>query len=165
MADTPSKTAIAALSISILTACFSIFQWWNTEKQARILTAIDVSRNFYKESNQLSVAIIEVARGKELSDDEADRLSRGQDYLNYIAKLANENQLDKTFLSRDMHCMMLELQQLHDNKLKELGPTFSKTAFEYPDLRKFALTADCPYKSVIDSFLTPLPKPKASEPQ
>jgi hypothetical protein len=36
-------------------------------------------------------------------------------YLNYIAKLANENKLDKAFLSRDIHCMMLLTMQADDN--------------------------------------------------
>jgi hypothetical protein len=164
MAESPSKTAKVALAISILTACFSIFQWWNTEKEARISAAIDVSRNYYKDLNLPQVhALMKAYVGGDLSHDELQLFVREADYLNYIAKLANENKLDKTFLSRDIHCAMLLTLQAHDNDAKWYDAPVA-SGLDRPDLRKFAQSIDCPYKAILDSYIAAIAKAKATKP-
>ena len=51
-------------------------------------------------------------------------LHREKDYLNYDAKLANENQLDKAFLSLDIQCSIVELSKLTDIAERPYGEDF-----------------------------------------
>jgi len=164
VAESPSKTARAALALSIVSICFSVFQWWNTEKEARISAAIDVSRNYYKDLNLPQAhALMKAYVGGNLNRDELELFVREADYLNYIAKLANENKLDKNFLSRDISYAMLVILQGHDNDAKWFEPGVA-SGLDRPDLRKFAQSADCPYKATLDSYTAAIAKSKAAAP-
>jgi hypothetical protein len=149
MADPASPTAKWALGISIVVAAFSIFQWFATQKEARISSAIEISRNYFKDRDLAGAsALAKAYTGVELSDDEALLVARDADFLNYVALLLNAGRLEQQFIEEDIQCAMLVMFQAQAN-LKESSPAL-KEFFSSPQIAKFVPRAKCEGKENID---------------
>jgi hypothetical protein len=106
VAEKPTSTiAVIALFVSISTAGFSFFQWWNSEREARINAAIEISRTF---NNRPPLTKEEddtpPVPGGQLSPAQATFLMRIVDRSDYIAYLVNHRRVDFDYLSANVKC-------------------------------------------------------------
>jgi hypothetical protein len=152
MAEKASGLAKWAFGISILTAAFSIFQWWNQRSETRIAAAIEISKNFFKDIDFAETkSAIKLYAGKGTTEDEMT-VARQADYLNYVALLANHHQIDERFLAGDIVCMMAIIQRAV-NQMPGTSKVMDANAREgaLKELTEFVKRSDCS-RSVDDAI-------------
>jgi predicted ATP-binding protein involved in virulence len=149
-----SPTAIVALCISIASAVFSFFQWWNSRAESRINAAIEVSKaNLRERDLNTMAAVIKVLTSNEpLTAKEMLLLGDHADQLEYIAFLANTGKLDKSYLSVSIVCDVA-ITNAAIQKLKEKIPPMAKSPEH--QMEEFSRTAKCDIKKVVHGFLPP----------
>jgi hypothetical protein len=152
MAEKASPTAIVALCISIVTAAFSIYQWWNSERESRVTTAIEISKDYLRqaENNQKILPIVlKFYIGNERpSMEEILALTGHADNLQYIAFLANTGKLDKSYLSLNLICDMIFTEAATSNLAKML-PFLAKYKEKDHELADFSRNAHCAAKDLL----------------
>lgn len=113
MAERPSKTAKIALwisigtgVISIATAVFSVYQWFDTQRQQRISAAIEFSEDYLHDPEIVGsyAKILDYDPKKTISNEEMLQERSFIDLLNYIAALANVDLIDNRYLSWRIKC-------------------------------------------------------------
>lgn len=112
MSERASPTAIIALCISIGTAGFSAFQWWNNERAARINSAIDISKYYMKEKNtEVAAHVYWAARGEigekekeKFRKENRDGVARHYNFLYYVALLSDTDTISKDHLWIELQC-------------------------------------------------------------
>lgn len=143
---------MAALIISICTATFSVFQWWNSQQEDRIKNAIDFSKNYYKETDTATkFALMAAYSGKSVSISEGLLVAQFTDQLEYIALLTNTNKLDRNFLSQDIQCAMVFALGAHSN-IRKTMPVLE--AIKLSELNKFSPYAQCGIKDAVERQLS-----------
>jgi hypothetical protein len=153
MAAKKDPIAIVALCISIVTAVFSVYQWWNNEKESRVNAAIEISRNNLKDRDERTMAaVVKIITGNEISLEDAMLISLHADQLEYIAFLANANKLDKSYLSVALNCDIV-LTLLAGDKLAKLFPPLAKSPAH--QMRDFDRTANCDLNTMFPGLLPP----------
>lgn len=141
MVEKSNVTAIIALLVSIGTAGFSGFQWWNSERESRISAAIDISKNHAHEIDDATWRlVVGVYNGKTaLSPDEGVKLARHGDVIEYIALLANTGRLDKGYLSPTVQCdIAFTNAALERLKHAAMPPS------QRPEMAKLSAQLNCP---------------------
>jgi hypothetical protein len=152
LAEKTRVLSLAALCISIVSAAFSIFQWWNGEREALINVAINFSTDHAKyRDNATESATIKAIIGKDpLSNEELLLVANRADQYEYIAFLANSNRLDKSYLSVALKCDIILTQAAYD-KLKGLLPAMQRSPEH--QMREFSRSNDCELNSMVPGFL------------
>jgi hypothetical protein len=153
MAEPTSVTAKVALFISIGTAAFSIYQWWNTQREDRIKNAIEISKSYYKDNDTpTQLALMLAYKGQKVSPQQILLIGQMTDQMEYIALLTNHGKLDRDFLSQDIQCAMLFVLGAHA-QLKTIFPPLE--AIKLLEINKFTPHAQCAIKTTIDQAVTP----------
>ncbi len=148
MAEKASRTAIIALCISIGTAGFSIYQWWNGQAEGRISAAIEISKNHLRDRElKVMASIVKAAFTEDnLSTEELLMIGHHADELEYVAFLANHDKIDKSYLSLPITCDIV-LTSKASERLKQLIPTMAKSPEH--QMRDFSRTAVCDLNSMV----------------
>jgi hypothetical protein len=152
VAEKPSSVAIIALCISIGTAAFSVYQFWNSQREDRIRTAVEISRNFAHDQDELAIEAIVIAdlHKSKLSNEQLIRLAKLGDQLEYVSFLANTKRIDEEYLSSSIKCTILFFNMAIDN-LKDV------TGLDQRDqITKFSSRVQCNLKGLPE--LKSLPK-------
>jgi hypothetical protein len=153
MAEPASVIAKVALFISIGTAAFSIYQWWNTQREDRIKNAIEISKSYYKDVDTLTQRAVMLAyKGQKVSPQQILLIGQMTDQMEYIALLTNHGKLDQDFLSQDIQCAMLFVLGAHA-QLKTTFPPLEEVKLR--EINKFAPHAQCAIKTTVDQAVTP----------
>jgi hypothetical protein len=149
MSRLTDRLAVAAFCLSIGTAAFSIFQWWNTEKQNRITAAIELSKNFIKDTDPETVEAVWAAAKSpaKISVNQLTLFAKFGDQLNYIALLANKGRIDRDYLHPSIDCSVIVLAKIAP-VVFEKNPIllqFSRAAGPggSNNLQEYARKADC----------------------
>jgi hypothetical protein len=101
------RLAVLGSVLAVVSAAFSAYQWLDSRREHRITTAIEISRNYIKETaDETSNAIHEAAMGHKMSVEEALTVPRGANTLEYIAFLANNGRINEDYLSEELKCAM-----------------------------------------------------------
>lgn len=125
--------------LSVLAMAISVYAvYWQaqvTSRQRRIDIAVDISRNYLHdkdaELNGKKLAWCQSFSRPEGAD--LEKLYKSSDDLEYVALLANNEQLNASYLSLDLkHNIALTLQL--EEKMKSLGSRRDR-----PEMRKFVL--------------------------
>jgi hypothetical protein len=122
MAEKASTTAIVALCISIGTAAFSVYQWWNSQQELRISVAVNMATQYVQDptvqlqrESLYAVLISAPDQGLPIKQEDRDRLLLLINRLEYIAQLANASRLNEKFLPHSVKC---DIQLLADEIAK-----------------------------------------------
>jgi hypothetical protein len=71
-------------------------QWWYGQKESRITAAIEISRNYFSHANsQTRNAMLASDLNVINSPDDAALAVEGDNFLEYVAFLANDDRIDK----------------------------------------------------------------------
>jgi hypothetical protein len=114
MAERPSKIAKIALSLSIVTglisiaaAAFSVYQWFDTQRQQRISAAIEFSKDYLHDPEMVdryAKLLDDDPKKRPMSNEDMLKERSFIDLLNYIAALANVDLIDNRYLSWRIKC-------------------------------------------------------------
>lgn len=105
--DKPSTIAIIALCLSIVTAIFSGFQWWNGQRESRIAAAVDISKNFVRSQDpKIPESLFALTSGKDLNSERLTVVFRAIGEAEYLAYLTNRDRVDFEYLSQAVKCHM-----------------------------------------------------------
>jgi hypothetical protein len=128
--------AIVSLCLSVATASFTFYQWWNTQQENRITAAIEVSKNYLKERNQEVFGEVYSAyrNPDEISSEAVLRITRHSDELSYIVFLTNRGRLDPSYLPGDFPCLVSLLSGALKNIKKQYPSVGQEATFEEFDL-------------------------------
>jgi hypothetical protein len=152
MAEKPSKIAIVALVLSVITASFSTYQWWDNQRNMRIAAAIEVSKK-YESSNTrpLADAVFALVKGKQLTRDQASEIFRNMLEMEYLAFLANRNKIDVDYLSYPIKCSIYA-----SHMLLEKFRTQRDVVVTFPESAVFSSRVsdlcDHEYQSMLSTF-------------
>jgi hypothetical protein len=124
MAKKPITVAIFALGLSIWSTGLSGYQFWNSRRESRITTAVEISRNYLKDRDVETAALIfsinrDEQTGVVLATEQLHRIIRHFDVFEYVALLVLNDRLDRSYLSESLICDMAwtdgALERLKDN--------------------------------------------------
>ncbi len=140
MTDKSNGLAVAALIISIGTAAFSIYQWWNSERSSRINAAMEVSKH-YLEDKELNAARMEinmmVSVKQQTVSVESSLATRAYiSWLNYVAFLSNNERLDPDYLAELLTCDIISKGQMVRQFAKNPNPNLQSVSVS--DIDEFA---------------------------
>jgi hypothetical protein len=107
MVEKTSSTAIIALCISIATAAFSIYQWWYSQQDLKIIAAVDISRKYQDIEKSLKnrQELLSYARNEPVAY--TPEIVKYLQRLEYIAYLVIYDRIDLRYLAPDIKCDML----------------------------------------------------------
>ena len=113
------QIAAMALTLSVLSSGFAIYQWWTTGKDEKIRATIDISNKYIEEAvdpiqlqKEESIKRKEVEAGFDrveslLKLDAPQKIRKHYSSLEYISFLANKGKLDTDYLSQFVICDIL----------------------------------------------------------
>lgn len=115
MAEKRDYTAILALVVSVMGAIFSMFQWHRSEMDARASSAIEFSKGYMNDSqelqNQLGALITLSDKVRNTKQNRVGEADLGDPFriikrLEYIAFLIHKDMLDDAFIYENIKCDM-----------------------------------------------------------
>lgn len=102
-----SWQAQVAFYLSIVTAAFSIFQWWHGQRQTQITTAIEFTKLHAKPLDQETIdAVSAVMKGERLDRARIIKINNLAIDMEYIAHLSNSGKIDDVYLAASLRCMV-----------------------------------------------------------
>ncbi|MGB9365952.1 MAG: hypothetical protein WCE79_08060 [Xanthobacteraceae bacterium] len=129
-----SWQAQVAFYLSIATALFSAFQWWNNQNEVRINAAMEISKNYAKPYEASTVEAVDLAiAGSKLDAAKATALYQMALEYDYVAQLANAGRIDIDFLSQKVKCGIW-LADLAVKGATRTGVTFDPPLDQLPRL-------------------------------
>ncbi len=144
---------VVAFYLSIATAAFSIFQWFNSEASTRVEAALGISKQFLEDKDfDTQWHLFNVyARSEYLNPGDESTVFRFIDKLEYVALLVNEERVNQTYVSNLLKCYITTVSSIlakHPRPISQ-SPT--------PELKKFRRNQhlNC---VVSDDQLIPIPK-------
>jgi hypothetical protein len=151
MAKGPGTLAVIALCVSISGTAFSIFQWWRSQHDAEISTAIEFSKNYTHDIDETTMmAIMTAYIGRQISTQDAIKAVKFSETLEYIAFLANRAKLDKSYLSPSLTCTIIYAEQALAN-IRKTNPFMSDVAKS--EIAEFSHTTRCEEKRRLDEMI------------
>jgi hypothetical protein len=128
MAEPASSVAKIALLVSVGTALFSAFQWWNSRQENRINAAIEISRNYLRDRDyQVTSTLYSVGASKfDPGTLDMPRIGHHLEFLEYVALLTLTNKIDKTYLSPALICDIAQAE----GALRIIGKRFETHPLE-----------------------------------
>jgi hypothetical protein len=135
--------AILGSVVSLATAAFSGYQWWNSQREAGIAAAIEISKNWEQDieliERKRTIAILMIQIKPEESQKKRSEDSNYFRRLEYIAYLINHGRLHEDYLSASIKCDITVAPELIEG-LKKLhafpftgSPEITKIASRYKD--------------------------------
>jgi len=109
MAEKSNVIAIVALCISIGSAAFSLYQWWNSQTDSKINAAIEISKNYIQDRDQerpIHLLSLRLNPKNKFTSEQSEELSRYMARLEYYALLINNRRVDETFVAWVIVCDM-----------------------------------------------------------
>jgi hypothetical protein len=148
-ATTTNTVAIVSLIISLFSASFALFNWWNSERQARISAAVDYSLKYINDSAAASDRLIYfdvLGRPKEMKtfvsqpgtkEEHDENISaRHLQRLEYLAFLLTHNKMDVSYISNPLICELIAASEI----MKHDPPKWMNQYFaEWVDIRMINL--------------------------
>lgn len=137
-----SWQAQVAFYVSLATATFSAFQWWQGRREDRIKAAIEISRDYLKDERIDRLRQIvqdtlgsKVILGKQYSPEQEAELIIYFRRLDYLSFLLNHQRVDPNYVAETMKCDMI----LAALSLADTTPEFTR------ETRSFAKGAHASY--------------------
>jgi hypothetical protein len=145
------RIAIVSLCLSVATGGFTFFQWWNSQREAHIAAAIDISRKLIDQplSREETAAVITAYRNDTVPFEQVEKITKNAQLLNYVALLANRNKLEKEYLADDIPCFMVVYNEAMDN-LETQFPYLK--SHRYLEMKKFVQTTACSAQLGLDQL-------------
>jgi hypothetical protein len=141
---TSDRIAALALSLSILSSGFAVYQWWTSARDEHIRAAIEISNQYTEQAIEpLWVASsIELGNG---GTDDALNVVRHYARLEYASYLANRGLVDRRYLSQFLIC---DIQHAPEEKEQISARTHSilwspVRAVSLTEVKKFGERKDC----------------------
>jgi hypothetical protein len=135
------RLSILGSVLAVASVLWSTYQWMDSRRESRISAAVDISRNYLKEtSDSTSNEINRAALGLEMSNEDALIALRGANVLEYIAFLANNNRINEDYLAEELKCSIKHASEGAKNIKRKMEWLNSVS---YPQLEKFATRISC----------------------
>jgi hypothetical protein len=105
VAERPSTVAIIALVVSILTASFSIFQWWTADKELRKTAAIEFSMKFLADEKlEVGFEAVGDSHAVKYDGNSIGEASRYLKTIEYMSWLINTGRYDASYVAPAVLC-------------------------------------------------------------
>jgi hypothetical protein len=149
------NTAVIALCLSAVSVGFSAYTWWNSQREVRVATAVEFSKNFIREvDGDTARAFVKAYSNPaiKLPDAERSKVNQITELLEYVAFLGNKEKIDKSYISPSITCFIVLIQKAVDSSRKE------KRDFpDVPEIAKYSQNSACERKS-FDAVLLQRPQ-------
>jgi hypothetical protein len=137
-----SAAAWIALVVSLISAGFSIYQWRNGLREARINSSIELSKAYLADHDvpRNYAMILDFALEKPRDNEAFLRERSFVDRIDYISHLANEGQIDNAYLVSRLKCDI-------DFIASTVGPKRPDLQFAMTEIVRYAKShprTDCP---------------------
>jgi hypothetical protein len=102
------RMAALSLTLAIISSCFAVYQWWSSDRGARIRAAIELSNQYVEHIVYPQSIFEDYARGEKTFEDLVT-VETYHSRLEYAAFLANQGLVDSDYFSQYLRCAIVKM--------------------------------------------------------